>query len=109
MCVCVCACVCGERERERVCVCVCVFTNGPRDRSSIPGRVIKTQKMLLDASLLNTQHYKSRVKDKWSNPGKGAELPTLGVVAIKKKIFGSPSTMVCQLIYIYIYIFTRVV
>ena len=33
-----------------------VFTNGPGDRSSILGRVIpKTQKMLLDAALLNTQ------------------------------------------------------
>ena len=34
-----------------------VFTNGPRDRSSIPGRVIpKTPKIVLSASLLNTQH-----------------------------------------------------
>ena len=24
-------------------------------------------KMVLDASLLNTQHYKVRIKDKWSN------------------------------------------
>ena len=47
-----------------------VFANGPRDLGSIPGRVIpKTQKMVLDASLLNTQHYKVRIK--WSNPGKG--------------------------------------
>ena len=36
-----------------------VFTNGPGDLDSIPGRVIpKTQKMVLDASLLNTWHYK---------------------------------------------------
>ena len=35
----------------------------------IPGRVIpKSQKMVLDATLPNTQHYKVRVK--WSNPGK---------------------------------------
>ena len=35
-----------------------VFANGPRDLGSIPGRVIpKTQKMVLDVSLLNTQHY----------------------------------------------------
>ena len=34
-----------------------VFTNGSGDLSSIPGRVIpKTQKMVLDASLLNTRH-----------------------------------------------------
>ena len=33
-----------------------VFTNGP-------GQVIpKTQKMVLDATLLNTQHYKVRIK-----------------------------------------------
>ena len=53
-----------------------VFTNGPGDRVSIPGQVIsKTQKMVLDASLLNTQvlRYGSRVK--WSNPGKG-EVPS---------------------------------
>ena len=32
-----------------------VFSNGPEDRGSIPGRVIaKTQKMVLDAFLLNT-------------------------------------------------------
>ena len=36
-----------------------VFTNSLRDWGSILGRVIpKTQKMLLDASLLNIQHYK---------------------------------------------------
>ena len=45
-----------------------VFANGLGDLSSIFGRVIpKTQKMVLDAALLNTQHYKARVK--WSNPG----------------------------------------
>ena len=42
-----------------------VFANGPGDLDSIPGRVIpKTQKMVLDASLLNTQHYKVRIKGK---------------------------------------------
>ena len=41
------------------------FAKGPRDRGSISGRVIpKTQKVLLDTSLLNTQHYKVRFKDK---------------------------------------------
>ena len=38
-----------------------VFANGPGDMGSIPGRVIpKIQKMVLDASLLNTQHYNVR-------------------------------------------------
>ena len=42
-----------------------VFANGPGDLGSIPGRVIpKTQKMVLDASLLNTQHYKVQIKGK---------------------------------------------
>ena len=44
---------------------VSVFTNGPGDLGSIPGRVIpKTQKMVLDTSLLNTQHYKVWIKGK---------------------------------------------
>ena len=35
------------------------------ETGSIPGRVIpKTQKMVLNAALLNTQHYKVRIKDK---------------------------------------------
>ena len=42
-----------------------VFANGPGDLGSIPGRVIpKTQKMVLDASLLNFQHYKVQIKGK---------------------------------------------
>ena len=42
-----------------------VFTNGPGDRGSIPGRVIpKSLKIVLDAALLNTQHYKVRIKGK---------------------------------------------
>ena len=42
-----------------------VFANGPEDWGSIPGWVIpKTQKMVLNASLLNTQHYKVRIKGK---------------------------------------------
>ena len=42
-----------------------MFTNDPGDHGSIPGRVIpKTQKMVLDAALLKTQHYKVRIKGK---------------------------------------------
>ena len=42
-----------------------VFTNGLGDWGSIPGQVIpKTQKMVLVAALLNTQHYKVRIKGK---------------------------------------------
>ena len=44
---------------------VWVFVKGPGDRGSIPGWVIpKTQKMILDATLLNTQDYKVWIKGK---------------------------------------------
>ena len=40
-----------------------VFANGLEDQGLIPGQVIpKTQKMVLDAILLNTQRYKT-----WNN------------------------------------------
>ena len=42
-----------------------VFVNGLGDQGSIPGQVIpKTQKMVIDAALFNTQHYKVRIKGK---------------------------------------------
>ena len=42
-----------------------VTANGPEDQGSSPGRVIpKTQKMVLNAALFNTQHYKVRIKGK---------------------------------------------
>ena len=42
-----------------------VFANGPGHRGSIPGRVIpKTLKIVIDTSLLNTQHYKVHIKGK---------------------------------------------
>ena len=55
-----------------------VFANGPGDLGSIPGRVIpKTQKMVLDASLLNTQHYEVRIKGKVEQSREGvAPSPT---------------------------------
>ena len=54
-----------------------------------PGRVIpKTLKMVLDTTLLNTQHYKVRFKGKVKQSWEY----TL-VVAIEKGAFGSPSTI----------------
>ena len=55
-----------------------VFANGPGDLGSIRGRVIpKTQKMVLDASFLNTQHYKVRIKGKVEQSREGvAPSPT---------------------------------
>ena len=62
----------------------------PKTLGSIPGRVIqKTQKMVLDATLLNTQRYTVR-----NNPEKGvAPFIHFGVVAIEKGAFGSPLTI----------------
>ena len=55
-----------------------VFANGPGDRGSIPGCVIpKTQKMLLDASLLNIQQYKVGITGKVEQSREGvAPSPT---------------------------------
>ena len=42
-----------------------LFADGPGDRGLIQGRVIpKTQKMELDISLLNSQHYKVHIEGK---------------------------------------------
>ena len=44
---------------------ITMFASGQGDLGSIPGRVtLKTQKMLLDAFLCNTQHYNVRIKCK---------------------------------------------
>ena len=78
-----------------------VFDNGPEDLSSISGRVIpKSQKIVLDATLLSTQHYKVRIKVKWSNPEKGVAPPLhLGGVAVEKLAFVLPSTTVANFTY----------
>ena len=56
------------RKRERVHpigIMVRMFANGPEAQSSIPNQVIaKTQKMVLDSYLLNTQHYNVRIRGK---------------------------------------------
>ena len=47
-----------------------MFANGPGNKGSNPGQVIpKTQKKLLDATLLNTQHYKVWIKGKVEQSG----------------------------------------
>ena len=77
-----------------------VFTNGPGDLGS-------DSKIVLDASLFNTQHYKVRNKGKENNPGKGvAPSPTPLCSSFWKVTFGSPLTTINLLdIYIYIYIY----
>ncbi len=72
-----------------------VFVNGPGDQSHT-----KDSKMVLNASLLNTQHYKVRIKSKVEQSWKGVvPSPHLGVVAIEKGAFGLPSTMVANFTY----------
>ena len=84
-----------------------VFANGLGDLGSIPGRVIlKTQKIVLDVSLLNTQHYKVGINDKveqsWERSSALNIIMMSRVVAFEKRVFGSPSTMVANFTFIYI-------
>ena len=53
------------------------FTSGLRDWGSIPVRVIsKTKKMVLDATLLNTQDFKVRIKGKMEQSRERSSTPT---------------------------------
>ena len=86
----------------------------PGDRSSVPGRVIhKTQKMVLDASLLNTQHYKVRIRGKWSHPEKEVALSAIHRCYSYRKerlqvaLDNGLPTHLHIYIYIYIYIYIR--
>ena len=75
-----------------------VFANGPGDWGSIPGWVIpKTQKMVLDASLHNTQHYKVRIKGKVEQSREWSSV--LPYTSIEKGAFGSLSTKVTNFTY----------
>ena len=62
-----------------------IFANGSGDWDSIPGRVLpKTQKIVLDAAFLSTQHYKVKIKGKVEIQGKELRPPLhFGVVAVK--------------------------
>ena len=73
-----------------------VLASGQGDQGSILGWVIpKTQKIVLDANLLNAQHYKVGVKDKVKQSREWSSAPLyLGVGSIEKRPFGSPSTKV---------------
>ena len=81
-----------------------VFVNDPGDLGSIPGRVIpKTLKMVLDTSLLNTQQYKVCIEGKVEQSRERSSAPLhLGVVAIEKRAFWSPSTTVANLLYLWV-------
>ena len=62
--------------------------------------------MVLDASLINTQHYKVRIKGKVEQSRERISAPPLhiGVVAIEKGAFGLPSTMVANFTLLTLYI-----
>ena len=76
-----------------------MFANGPGELSSTPGQVIpKTQKMVLDAALLNTKHYKVRIKGKVGQSTERSSALHLGVVALEKGAFESSSTKVVNLL-----------
>ena len=56
--------------------------------------------MVLDAALLNTQHYTVKIKSKLEQSREWSSAPLhLGVVTIKKEAFGSPSTKVTNFIF----------
>ena len=78
-----------------------VFANGPGAPGSIPGRDIpKTQKMVLDASLLNTQHYKVRIKGKVEQSREGvAPSPTPWCSSYRKGSLRVTLDYGCQLTY----------
>ena len=58
--------------------------------------------MVLDATLLNTQHYKVSIKGKVEIQRKELHLPVhLGVVPTEKRIYGSPLTTVANFTYFY--------
>ena len=70
-----------------------VFVNGSEDRGSIPGRVIpKTQKMVLDASLLNTQHYKVRIEGKVKQPREKSS--ALSYTSVSQLLKRSPTLLI---------------
>ena len=71
-----------------------VLANGLGDQDSILSWVIpKSKKMVLDTSLLNTQHYKVHIK---------------GKVAVEKRAFGSLLTTVANFTYFAFYFIANV-
>ena len=62
-------------------------------KAPFSGRIIpKTQKMVLDSTQLNTQHYKVRIKGKVEQSREWSR--AFHYTSIEKGVFGSPSTKV---------------
>ena len=91
---------------EYIGLAVRVFASGPGDLGSIPGRVIpKTQKMVLDASLHNTQYYKVRIKGKVEQSREGvASSPTPWCSSYRKGSLQVTLDYGRQLYFIYIFL-----
>ena len=84
-----------------------VFTNGPGDLDSIPGRVIpKTQKMVLDASLINAQHHK--VKGEVKQCGERSSALSLPCYSSYRIVSHLVTLDYGRQLYIYIYIYIEV-
>ena len=84
-----------------ICFVGIVFANGPRDRRLITGRVIpKTQIMVLDTALLNTQHYKVQVKVKVEQSRERSCTLSLhpGVVVIENGAYESSPTLLIYIV-----------
>ena len=85
-----------------------VFANGPGDRDSISGwSHTNESKMVLDAALLNSQHYKVWIKGKRNNPGKGVGMSPTPQCSnyCKKRLWVTLDNSQTTYIYIYIYIY----
>ena len=87
-----------------------VFANGPGNQGSIPGRVIlKTQKMVLGVALLNTQHYKVRIKGKLEQSREwSSALPYTSVLWLLKREPSGHPQLRSPTTYLYIYLFVCV-
>ena len=80
-----------------------VFTNGPRDHSSIPGQLLrKNQKWYLMSPFLKLGIIRYGSRASGTIQGKESRPPRhLGVVAIEMRAFRSLSILIGQLIYIH--------
>ena len=87
---------------------VTVFANGPRDLDSVQGWVIpKAKKIVLDASLLNTQHYKVWIRSKVEpSRERSSTLPTPWCSSYQKGSLRVTLDYGCQL-YFYFFLITE--
>ena len=81
-----------------------VLANGTGDRVSIPGRFItKIQKLVLDSSLLNTQHYKVRIKGKVEQSSERySAVPYISMLQLlKREPSGDPRLLLMYVVFFF--------